>query len=132
MVVPRDWSVLAESGLPVATRLARAADAELVLAHIVPSPELTVIRPLELEDQLLRQRVVERNDATARTYLEGIRSNLVLAGLRVRVLTLQAEDVRPALTKLIRDEDADLVVLSARAQGGSRHPDMRFGNVSAY
>src|SRR3546814_15735031 len=67
IVVPLDGSCWAESVLPVATRLARAADAELVLAHIVPRPELTVLRPLELEAQLMPQRVVARKAATAGT-----------------------------------------------------------------
>lgn len=132
IVVPVDGSCWAESVLPLAVRLARANDAELVLAHVVPAPELTETRPFEPEDLLLRQRVVERNERAARDYLERIRAYLADMGLRVRVLSLRGDDVRVALARLIDAEGADLVVLSARGHGGSRHGDMRYGSVTSY
>lgn len=132
IIVPVDGSCWAESVLPLAARLAKAADAELLLAHVVPMPELTETRPLEPEDLLLRRRVVERNEETARAYLERMRASLAGRGLRVRVLSLRGDDVRVTLARLIDTEAADLVVLSARGHGGSRHDDMRYGSVASY
>jgi len=132
IVVPLDGSCWAESVLPMAARLAKAADAELLLAHVVPNPELTEIRPLEPEDLLLRQHVVERNEATARGYLARIRTNLEAMGLRVRVCSTRGDDVRSALAQLIQSEAADLVVLSARGQGANHHHQMRYGSVASF
>lgn len=132
IIVPVDGSPWAESVLPLAARLARAADAELILAHVVPTPELTETRPLEPEDLQLRQRVVERNAEIARAYLERTRSYLTAMGLRVRIVAAEGDDVRATLAGLINTERADLVVLSARGHGGSRQSDMRYGSVTSY
>lgn len=132
IVVPVDGSCWAESVLPLAVRIAKAHDAELVLAHVVPAPELTGTRPFEPEDLQLRLRVIERNERAARDYLERIRARLADMGLRVRVLSLRGDDVRIALAGLIEAEGADLVVLSARGHGSSRHGDMRYGSVASY
>jgi nucleotide-binding universal stress UspA family protein len=132
LFVPIDGSCWAESVLPLAARVAKAENAELLLAHVVPVPELTETRPLELEDLLLRQRVVERNEEMAGAYLERIRSRLAGMGLRVRVLSCRGDDVRVSLARLIDTEGADLVVISAQGRGGSCHRDMRYGSVASY
>ncbi|WP_198351215.1 universal stress protein [Flavisphingomonas formosensis] len=132
ILVPLDGSSWAESVLPMATVLAGACDAELILVHVVPTPEFTEIRPLESEDLELRQRVIQRNEATAHIYLERIRSKLASMPLRVRVISVRGEDVRSMLAMIIRDEQADLVVLSANGRGSNRHAELRFGSVSSY
>jgi nucleotide-binding universal stress UspA family protein len=50
ILVPVDGSAWAESVLPLAVRMAKANDAELILVHVVPTPELTEIGPLEPDD----------------------------------------------------------------------------------
>ncbi|MBN8829764.1 MAG: universal stress protein [Sphingomonadales bacterium] len=132
ILVPLDGSCWAESVLTIAARLARTAGAEIVLAHVVPRPELTEIHPPEAEDIALQGLLIERNERAARNYLEGIRSRLAAMGLRVRVLSERAEDVRTGLGALIGREHVDLVVLSARGQGSKRHGDLPYGSVSAY
>src|SRR3546814_8945346 len=51
ILVPLDGSRWAESVLPLAARIARAANAEILLAHVVPAPEMIEARPLEMEDK---------------------------------------------------------------------------------
>jgi K+-sensing histidine kinase KdpD len=51
VVVPLDGSRWAESVLPLAVRLAKASEAELLLVHVVPTPEMIEARPLEVEDR---------------------------------------------------------------------------------
>jgi len=132
IIVPVDGSCWAESVLPLAARIAKTADAELVLAHVVPTPELTETQPLEPEDLLLQQRVIERNEETARFYLKRVHAYLAGMGLRVRVRSSRGDDVRATLARLIDTEAADLVILSARGHGGCRHADMRYGSVASY
>src|SRR3546814_15560227 len=60
ILVPLDGSRWAESVLPLAARIARAANAEILLAHVVPAPEMIEARPLEMEDKELRQSLIEQ------------------------------------------------------------------------
>ncbi|MBS88147.1 hypothetical protein CA262_05910 [Sphingobium sp. GW456-12-10-14-TSB1] len=132
IVVPLDGSRWAESVLPLAARLARTADAELLLVHVVPTPEMIEARPLEVEDKRLRQGLIERNEQAARSYLDRTRSNLSSSGLRVRTISIRGEDVREALNDLIRREGADLAILSARGHNHQHVSDLPYGTVASY
>ena len=130
LLVPLDGSRMAESVLPLANRLARVTGAELLLAHIIPAPELTEIGPLEAEDHELRQRLAERNERVARKYVEQIRGRLAGSGIAVRSAVVRNGDVRSALARLVADERIDLLVMSAH--GRSSRPDVAFGSVAGY
>ncbi len=130
IVVPLDCSCSAESVLPMATRLALASQAELVLTHVPPEPDLTRIGPPTTEDLDLEQRIIARNEGVAAAYLDQVRARLQESGVRVRTLVSNAGDVRTRLARLVRREDADLVVLSAYGRRGPR--DTPCGNVAGY
>lgn len=132
ILVPVDGSPWAESVLPLAVRLAKANGAELILVHIVPPGDLTEIGPPEPEDIQLRARVVDRNERIAQRYLARVKAYLTDTGVRVRTLLRRSDDVRTALVDLIDQEGGDLVVLSARGQGGQHHAGVRYGSVAGY
>ncbi|MGE4429994.1 MAG: universal stress protein [Sphingobium sp.] len=132
IVVPLDGSCWAESVLPLASRLAKATDAELLLAHIVPAPEMIEATPLEMEDMILQQNVIDRNDRAARGYLKRVSANLAATGLRVKAISARGDDVRQTLGDLIQREGADLVVLSARGNGRHHASDVPYGTVASY
>jgi len=132
ILVPLDCSSWSESVLPFAIRMARAAEAQLVLAHVVPVPEITETEPLEAEDLALRKQVVDRNERVARTYLARIQRYAMEQGIRVRTAIARAEDVRSGLANLIRRERADLVALSPRGHGRGHTSHLPYGNVAAY
>ncbi|RWM24642.1 universal stress protein [Mesorhizobium sp.] len=127
LLVPLDGSRQAESILPLATRLAKAEQAKLLLTHVIPVPELTEIGPLEAEDIELREQVVRRNERVARQYLERIRAGIAEQDVSVDII-LREGDVRNRLSHLAVDEAADLVVLSAHGRGG--RPDVSCGSVA--
>jgi nucleotide-binding universal stress UspA family protein len=132
ILVPLDGSSWSESVLPLAMRLARAADGDLILAYVVPVPELIETDPLEAEDLELRERLIDRNERVARSYLDRVRGYASGQGLKVRALTLRGDDIRSSLTKFIDSEHVDLVVLSARGHGRPRVSEVPFGNVAGY
>ncbi|WP_370125858.1 universal stress protein [Sinorhizobium fredii] len=129
LLVPLDGSSRAESVLPLATVLAKAQDAELLLTHIVPVPELTEIGPLEVEDIRLKDAVIRRNERVARQYLDCIRARLTEHGLAVNVI-LRDGDVRGSLSRLAVEEAADLVILSAHGRGG--RADVSCGSIASF
>lgn len=129
ILMPLDGSPRAESILPLAMRLAKSQDAELILAHVIPVPELTEIGPLAAEDLDLRAQVVRRNERVALAYLDRIRARVTEGGIRARSVVLRDGDIRSRLAGTVIDETVDLVILSARGRGGSDTP---VGSVTAY
>jgi len=130
LLVPVDGSPLAERVLPLARRLAEAHGAELILAHVVPVPELTETGPLDADDLDLQERLIRRNERVANEYLDRLRENLADSEAPVRALVLRGGDVRSRLARLIAEEGVDLVVLSAH--GHSARADVSLGSVTAY
>jgi len=128
LLVPVDGSCRAESVLPLAVRIAKAHGAELVLAHIVPVPELTETGPLDKEDIDLRDRLAARNERVARDYLDRLRMRLAASGISTKVV-MKRGDVRGNLSHLIANS-ADLVVLSAK--GHAARTDAPYGRVTAH
>lgn len=132
LLVPLDGSSWAESVVPLAVRIARAFDAELVLTHVVSAPELTGNSPPEPEDMELREGIVRRNTRAANAHLDRVRRYIADQGQRVRVVCVRGDDARVSLARLVQSEGADLVVLSARGQGARRVSDMPHGTVTTY
>ncbi|MDP3938546.1 MAG: universal stress protein [Deltaproteobacteria bacterium] len=130
LLVPLDGSPLAESVLSLATRLAAAHGAELILAHAIAVPELTGTGPHDARDLELRDRLTQRNERVASAYLDRLRARVARNGIIPSVLVLPAGDVRTRLARLIADEGIDLVILSAHGQ--SSRSDVPCGNVTTY
>jgi len=130
ILVPLDGSPWSTSVLPLAVRLAQGANAELILVHALAVPELMETALCETNDSELLERLVDRNEKAARSYLDRVQG--ICEGLRARTLTLRGGDVRSSLKRFIGTEHIDLVVLSARGQGGDRIPDMPYGSVADY
>ncbi|MBZ0228177.1 MAG: universal stress protein [Bauldia sp.] len=130
ILLPLDGSPRAESVVPLAMRLAKSQDAELVLAHVVPVPELTEIGPFAAEDIELREQLVRRNERVALEYLDRIRARVAEGGIHARSIVLRNGDIRSRLAGAVIDETADLVILSA--QGRSGRSDAPVGSVTAY
>jgi nucleotide-binding universal stress UspA family protein len=129
-MVPLDGSARAESVLPIATRLAKVHDADLLIAHVTPAPELTKVGPLTAQDLELEQRVNARNERVARSYLDQIRARVSEAGVPARTVISRSGDARTGLARLVKRESVDLVVLSAYGRRGPR--DIPCGSVAAH
>lgn len=132
ILVPLDGSCWAESALPAAMRLARPMGAEIVLAQIVTQPEFVCHTPPLPEDVALRERIMDRNNRAARGYLERQRTVLGEQGVTVRMRVVAGADARGGLLELLREENCDLVVLSARGSGFRHLPGLHFGSVAAH
>jgi nucleotide-binding universal stress UspA family protein len=129
VLVPIDGSPRAESVLPIAARIASAHGAELLVAHVVPWPELIEFGPLDAEDLELRDRLVRRNERVARSYLDRLRARLSESHVVPRMLLFQGGDVASRLARLAADEHVDLLVLSAH--GRTAHAGVPCGGVTA-
>jgi nucleotide-binding universal stress UspA family protein len=129
LLVPVDGSTRAESAVPLAARVAASAAAELLVAHVVPSPGLTEIGPPDAEDVDLRERIMRRNVRVATAYLDRLRARFAGTETPPHTLVLRDGDVRTRLERLIEDEAIDLVVLSSHGHTG--RSGVPYGSVTA-
>jgi nucleotide-binding universal stress UspA family protein len=116
MLVPLDTSARAESVLPLAAALARASDAQVVLAHVVQRPQMPRRTPPSREDSELAERIVELNRGEAERYLDEVRTQFPAGAVRTRLLI--GDHVAAAVHELADQEQADLVLLSAHGSSG--------------
>jgi nucleotide-binding universal stress UspA family protein len=130
ILVPLDGSLHAESALPIATQLAVAHRAELVLAHVVSAPELMRGGLPTAEDRALEQAVIERNESVARACLAEVRNHLQDPHFEVITYLSRMGSPRDELLRFIHDEAIDLVVLSAYGATGAT--DRALGSVAAH
>lgn len=129
ILVPFDGSSAAESVFPLALRLAAAHDAELLLVHVIPTPELMKLGPEGPEYIDLRDRVIAYNRHVAERHLDRLRVRAARNGIKARILVLQG-DPRSRLKSLAADEDIGLVLISSHGRGDRR--DMLCGSVASY
>ena len=125
VLVPLDGSQRAECVLPLANVLTRSHESQLILAHVVCTPEVPRRSPLTQEETGLVDQITERNRQEATRYLDQLRSRLS-ASIETRLVV--EREVTAALHDLIEREHVDLVILSAHGySGGSRWP---YGSVA--
>jgi nucleotide-binding universal stress UspA family protein len=128
VLAPVDCSRRSEWSAHLAARIARSAGGELVLATVVPAPEL-LGDAIEWSEQVqLARRLIELNRETAEHHLGALKEQLSTGGLRVRIRVTEDPHVAPALQQLSEDEDASLVVIAAH--GNSGHPGWSYGSVA--
>lgn len=120
VLVPLDGSLWSESALPWAVQIAGRYDAELVLAHAVPCPELTRAGavPPTAEDIELERRLIARNERVAHDYLDHLRSRYSAAGISVSTLVESSGRVVHELDHVIARAEPDLIVLPACGDSG--------------
>jgi nucleotide-binding universal stress UspA family protein len=119
VLVPLDSSARAECVLPLAAALTRVPETQALLAHVVQRPQMPRRTPLSREDSELADRLVARNFAEAKQYLEVVRSQLPPAAIETRLLI--GNDVASSLYELAEQEHIDLVLLSAHGYTGQMH-----------
>ncbi|MBL7066161.1 MAG: universal stress protein [Anaerolineae bacterium] len=115
VLIPLDGSQRAECALPLATTLSRSHGSELLLVHVVSRPEMVCRAPPTQEDIELVNRLTERNRLEATRCLENLRSRLPLA---VQTRVLVSDNTAATLHRLVKQENVDLVVLSAHGCSG--------------
>lgn len=129
LLVPLDCSPRAECILPLATALSRAHDAEIILAHVVPEPEMPRRLPPSGEDLAIASALTERNRVEAERYLGELRDRLVEQNLRVRTRIVVSSQRARAIRAMADETGVDIVMVSAHGRTGD--PTERYGSIAA-
>lgn len=125
LLVPLDGSQRAECVLSTAVTLARAHEAQLLLAHVVVKPEMPRQLPLTADDKELIEHFVISNREAATQYMELLRDRLMVP-FELRLLTSQ--NIALALHGLSDEAEVDLVLLGAHGYSGK--PKWPYGSVT--
>jgi nucleotide-binding universal stress UspA family protein len=113
VLLPLDSSPRAECVLPLASRIADAHDATIVLVHVVPRPEIPHRLPAGARDRELIDELTRRSSRRAEAYLHSVRERLVSRGARVEVELLVDDHPARAIEQFAISSGVDLVLLSA-------------------
>ena len=128
ILVPLDGSLRTESVLPIAVRIARTHDAELLLVFVVREPlPSAVLR--SAEDLGIARELASRLEVSGREYLEGLRDRIVREGVSARTVILRSADEKQSLLEVSRREGSDLVILCAH--GSTCNPSLTYGSVTS-
>jgi len=130
LLVPLDGSWRAESVLPFAMRIARKHGAELLLAHVLPKPEIVTTELDDAEASDFVGKLNRFNEKNARAYLDRLRSRLGSGDITVRSILEREGDVRERLLGLAGRYEANLIVMSARGKGAIH--DLPCGSVARH
>jgi nucleotide-binding universal stress UspA family protein len=130
VLLPLDCSPRAECVLPFAAALARAHDAELILAHVVAEPELPRRMPPSSEDVSLARRLTERNRQESEEYLGSVSDDLSQQRLRVRTQAVASTRRPHAIIDMAEREGVDLII--ACAHGATGNPTDRYGSMAEH
>jgi len=128
VLLPLDCSARAECVLPLVGKLADVHDAEFVLVHVVPRPELSHRLPAGARDRELVEELIGRNRRRAEAYLHSVRERLVSRGARVELELLVDDHPARAIEQYAINSGADLVLLSAHGSGG--HEREAYGSLA--
>lgn len=116
ILIPLDGSQRAEIVLPLAERLARAHDGQLLVVHVVEEPEMPRRTPYDGDDMKLHEQITERNRVYASKYLAELEDRIE-APIETRIIV--ASSVSVALHDIVQQSEVDLVMLSAHGYTGS-------------
>jgi len=120
LFVGLDCSTRAEYILPVAIRLSQFYNAQLILATVIPKPELVYRLPPSVDDLELASCLADRNYRVACHYFEQLHSEFSLLGIDLRSRLVVSDNLTASLHDLVEQEEPDLVLLVAHGHSGER------------
>jgi nucleotide-binding universal stress UspA family protein len=118
ILVPLDGSLRAENVLTMIAHLARFHKSQILIVHVVTTPEMARQLPPVQEDVDLSNRIVARNQEESIHYLEQVGLSSPLNGIPVQTHLLTSDNASAALHELVEQENIDLVALSAHGYSG--------------
>jgi len=129
ILVPLDCSLRAECILPLATALMRAYKSKLILAHIVPEPEMTQRMPRSAQDIALAAQLTDHNRRAAEHYLSELQYRLSVEGVGTEIRIAVSPRPARSIRALAERENVDLVLVSAHGETGDASE--RYGGIAA-
>lgn len=116
ILVPLDGSSLSEQALPIAVKLARVSQGELLLLRM-PVFETSPVPALGGYGAVWPEQSIEHSRAEARDYLKIQQRQIDAPDIKIRMLIVEG-DVAGAILDIAKDEQVDLIVMSTHGYSG--------------
>jgi len=133
ILVCLDGSELAEQILPYATEQALRFNSKLTLLQIVPMPSSVYMASATGELPQTGNMIakdIQKQDAEAKAYLDGVAQSLREKGLDVECVVLGPLQPGKAIAKYAQDNAIDLICIATRGRSGLGR--VVFGSVADY
>jgi nucleotide-binding universal stress UspA family protein len=120
ILVPLDDSLASLVCMPIAIRIARQQDAELVLAHAIESVHFTQHPRISHSDREILATAASILESTARSYFDQIAARLRHEGLKVSVVVQSSSNPVALISEIITDFNIDFIAMSAHGSSNSQ------------
>jgi nucleotide-binding universal stress UspA family protein len=114
ILVPLDGSPRAESALPVAARLARAADGTIILLNVITAAEGAASSARE---PFITYQIQEKASAWAIKYLADVASSQQWEGIATHVV-VDSGPAAKTILETVEEQHADLIIMTTRGETG--------------
>jgi nucleotide-binding universal stress UspA family protein len=132
ILVPLDGSLLAESALAVAARVAQTSDGSIVLLRVIGVPTTYtpyIYGPDMAQSPSLAQELLDTEQENAEKYLAEIARLDILAGIKVEPTVIPGS-AGMAILDTAKEEQVDLIVMSSHGETGFKR--LALGSVAQY
>jgi nucleotide-binding universal stress UspA family protein len=130
ILVPLDDSLSSQAALPIAIRIARQQNADLVLAHAIEPVSFNRFPGMPHADRETINAANSILESAARNYFEQISLRLQNEGLKVSVIVRPSPNPIALITEIIASMNIDFIVMSAH--GSSRNEEYPLAPNSAH
>jgi nucleotide-binding universal stress UspA family protein len=132
ILVPLDGSLLAESALAVAARVAQASDGSIVLVRVIGVPTTYtpyIYGPDMAQSPSLAQDLLDTEQENAEKYMAEIARLDILSGIKVEPIIIPGT-AGMAILNTVNEENVDLIVMSSHGETGFKR--LALGSVAQH
>ncbi|HEX9893319.1 MAG TPA: universal stress protein [Gemmatimonadales bacterium] len=129
IVVPVDRSPRSDWAVSFGAGIARASEGELVLVHVIPTPDSEGLAPSGSDEQQLAETLIQLARTRAEYSLREVIHQLTESGLAARYRMVESAHSAASIADIAREERADLTLLVAHGSAGETR--LPYGSVCA-
>jgi nucleotide-binding universal stress UspA family protein len=119
ILVPLDDSLSSQASLPIAIRIARQQNAELILAHAIEPASFNQFPGMSHADREIINAANSILESVIRNYFDQISQRLQNEGLKVSVAVRPSTNPIALITEIIASMNIDFIIMSAHGSSGS-------------
>ena len=118
-MVPLDDSLASQACLPIAVRIARQQDAELILLHAIEPAGFNQLPGISDADRKVIDTAALILQSAARKHFDQIAARLQNEGLRVSVVVRSNSNPIALMSEIISSMNVDFIAMTAHGSSGS-------------
>jgi len=130
ILVPLDGSMRASSALPLAERIAKQCDAEIILVHAIEASNLASFSGISHSDRSIIDKAAKIVATATRNHFQQVAARIRADNIDVSVIVMPSASPLDLIYETITNESIDLIVVAAHGLSGNKQ--FPFGRTSAH